>query len=117
MDAVRQPRPSPDRGRLIALVQPLLRRDDVHAPQSPVVAVGSVGVLLHLERVVLDVVDGGQDDARVILLHPGQNGFGPLDEKRHRVKYAGEKKRARGERSASGQIIKQCIFSFCPTEV
>lgn len=69
--------PSPDRGRLIALVQPLLRRDDVHAPQPPVVAVGSVGVLLHLERVVFDVVYGGQDDAGVILLHPGQNWLGP----------------------------------------
>lgn len=69
--------PSPDRSRLIALVQPLLRRDDVHAPQPPVVAVGGVGVLLHLERVVFDVVYGGQDDAGVILLHPGQNGLGP----------------------------------------
>lgn len=68
---------SPDRGRLIALVQPFLRRDDVHAPQPPVVAMGSVGILLHLERVVLDVVYGRQDDARVILLHSGQNGFSP----------------------------------------
>lgn len=38
---------------------------------------GSVGVLLHLKGVVLDVVDGGQDDAGVILLHPSQNGVGP----------------------------------------
>ena len=79
MDATRQPTPSPDRGCLIALVQPFLRRDDVHAPQTPVVAVGGVGILLHLERVVLDVVYGGQDDAGVILLHPGQDGFSPLD--------------------------------------
>lgn len=79
MDAARQPRLSPDRGRLITLVQPFLRRDDVHAPQTPVVAVGRVGILLHLERVVLDVVYGGQDDAGVILLHPGQDGFSPSD--------------------------------------
>lgn len=38
---------------------------------------GSVGILLHLKGVVLDVVDGGQDDAGVILLHPSQNGVGP----------------------------------------
>ena len=79
MDAAHQPRLSPDRGRLITLVQPFLRRDDVHAPQTPVVAVGRVGILLHLERVVLDVVYGRQDDAGVILLHPGQDGFSPLD--------------------------------------
>lgn len=42
---------------------------------------GGVGVLLHLECVVLDVVDGGEDDAGVILLHPGQDGFRPLDGK------------------------------------
>lgn len=84
MDAVRQPRLSPDRGRLIALVQPLLRRDDVHAPQPPVVAMGGVGILLHLKRVVLDVVYGRQDDAGVILLHPGQNRFSPLDVKKDR---------------------------------
>lgn len=29
----------------------------------------------------------------------------------------GGKKRERGEQSATGQIIKQCIFSFCPVEV
>ena len=68
---------SPDRGRLIALIQPILGGDDVHAPQAPVVAVGSVGVLLHFKRVVLDVVDGGKDDAAVVLFHPGQDGFGP----------------------------------------
>lgn len=79
MNGVHQLRLSPDRGCLIALVQPLLRRDDVHTPQSPVVAVGSVGVLLYLKRVVLDVVYGGQDDAGVVLLHTGQNRFSPLD--------------------------------------
>ena len=78
IEAAQQPGPSPDRGRLIALVQPLLRGVDVHAPQSPVVPMGSVGVLLHLKCVVLDVVNGRQDDASVILLHPSQNGFSPL---------------------------------------
>lgn len=81
MDAVHQPRPSPDRGCLIALVQPLLWRDDVHTPQSPVVAMGSVGILLNLKCVVLDVVYGGQNDAGVIFLHPGQNRFGPSEKK------------------------------------
>lgn len=68
---------SPDGGGLVAPVQPLLRRDDVHAPETPVVAVGGVGVLLHLEGVVLDVVYGRQDDAGMILLHAGQDGHGP----------------------------------------
>ncbi len=86
MDAVGQPRASPDRGRLIALVQPFLWGDDVHAPQPPVVAMCGVGILLHLKRVVLDVVYGGQDDAGVILLHPGQNGFSPLKERRKRLR-------------------------------
>lgn len=77
MDAVHQLLPSPDRGRLIALVQPLLRGDDVHTPQAPVVAVGSIGILLHLEGVVLDVVYGRKDDTAVIFFHPGQNRFRP----------------------------------------
>lgn len=45
---------------------------------------GGVGVLLHLKRVVLDVVYGRQDDAGVVLLHPGQDGFSPLKCKRDR---------------------------------
>lgn len=91
MDAVHQPRSSPDRGCLIALVQPLLWRDDVHTPQPPVIAMGGVSVLLHFKRVVLDVVYGGQNDAGVILLHPGQNRFSPLDQKKEKRKR--EKKR------------------------
>lgn len=78
MDAVHQLLPSPDRGRLIALVQPLLWGDDVHTPQAPVVAMGSIGILLHLKGVVLDVVYGRKDDAGVIFFHPGQNRFRPL---------------------------------------
>lgn len=85
MEAAHQPGTSPDRGRLIALVQPLLGGDYVHAPQSPVVPMCSIGVLLHLKRVVLDVVDGGQDNAGVILLHPSQDGFNPLRKKKLRV--------------------------------
>lgn len=82
MNAVHQPLPSPDRGCLVALIQPLLRGDDVHTPQAPVVAVGSVGVLLHLKGVVFDVVYGRKDDAGVILFHPGQNRFRPLERER-----------------------------------
>jgi len=58
MDAGHQLIHSPDRGCLIPLVQPLLWRDDVHTPQTPVVSVGSVGILLHLKVVVFDVVYG-----------------------------------------------------------
>lgn len=86
IEAVLRPGHSPDGGRLVALIQPLMRRDDVHTPQSPVVAVCGVGVLLHLERVVLDVVYGGEDDARVILLHPCQDGFSPLDKREREVR-------------------------------
>lgn len=67
----------PDGSCLIALVQPLLRGDNVHAPQAPVVAMGRVSVLLHLECVELDVVDGREDDPGVVLLHPGQNRLRP----------------------------------------
>ena len=68
---------SPDGRRLVALVQPLLGGADVHAPEAPVVAVRAVGVLLHLERVVLDVVDGREDDPPVVVLDPAQNRLGP----------------------------------------
>lgn len=50
---------------------------------------GGVGVLLHLKRVVLDVVYGGQDNAGMILLHPGQNRFRPLDKKERQELKAG----------------------------
>lgn len=77
MDVVQKLMSSPDRGSFIALVQPLLWWDDVHAPQSPVVAMGSVGVLLDLESVVFDVVYSRQDNAGVILLYPSENRFSP----------------------------------------
>lgn len=68
---------SPDGRRLIAAVQPVLGRDDVHAPEAPVVAVGRAGVLLHLERVVLDVINGWQDDPPAVLPDPRKGGLGP----------------------------------------
>ena len=74
--------PSPDGGSFIALVEPLLRRDDVHAPQAPVVAVRRVGVLLHLKRVVLDVINGGEDNPRMIFPHPSKDGLGPGEKKK-----------------------------------
>lgn len=47
---------------------------------------GSVGVLLHFKGVVLDVVDGGQDDPLAILLDPGECGFHPeSNETQHSV--------------------------------
>lgn len=74
----------PDGGCLVALVQPLLRGDNVHAPQAPVVAMGRVSVLLHLECVELDVVDGREDDPGMVLLHSGQDRLRPLiREERH----------------------------------
>ena len=68
---------SPDGRCLVAAVQPVLGRNDVHAPEPPVVAVGRAGVLLHLKRVVLDVVDGRQDDAPPVLPDPREGGLGP----------------------------------------
>lgn len=67
----------PDWRGLVAAVQPVLGRHDVHAPEPPVVAVGGAGVLLHLERVELDVVDGGQHDAPAVLPDPREGGLGP----------------------------------------
>lgn len=67
----------PDRSGYVPLIPPLFGRVDVHAPQLPVVAVARVLVALHLERVVLDVVDGGQDDPLVVVLYSGQDRLGP----------------------------------------
>lgn len=67
----------PDRGGRVPLVPPLLGRVDVHAPQLPVVAVARVLIALHLERVVLDVVDGGEDDPLAVFFDSGQNRLGP----------------------------------------
>lgn len=39
---------------------------------------GCAGVLLYLERVVLDVVDGRQDDAPAVLLDPREGRLGPV---------------------------------------
>lgn len=67
----------PNGSRHVSLVPPLLGGIDVHAPKLPVVAVARVLVALHLECVVLDVVDGRQDDPPVILFYSGQNWFCP----------------------------------------
>lgn len=68
---------SPDGSRYVSVIPPLFGRVDVHAPQLPVVAVARVLVALHLERVVLDVVDGGQNNPLVVLFYSGQNRLGP----------------------------------------
>lgn len=47
---------------------------------------GGIGILLHLKRVVLDVVYGREDDAGVVLLHSGQDGFSPFKYKKDRSK-------------------------------
>ncbi len=67
----------PDGSGYVPLVPPLFGRIDVHAPQLPVVAVAWVLVALHLKRVVLDVIDGGQNNPLVVLFDSGQNRLGP----------------------------------------
>lgn len=69
----------PDGSRCVPLVPPLFGWVDVHAPQLPIVAVARVLIALQLERVVLDVVDGRQDNPRVVLFDSGQNRLGPED--------------------------------------
>lgn len=70
----------PDRGGLISFIQPILGRNDVHAPQTPVVSVSGVSVLLHLEGVVFDVIYGRQDDPSALFFYPGQDRLRPEEE-------------------------------------
>lgn len=67
----------PDGGGLVSFIQPILRRNDVHAPQAPVVSVSGVSILLHLEGVVFDVIYGRQDDPSALLFNPGQDRLRP----------------------------------------
>lgn len=69
--------PSPDGGSLISFVQPILRRNDIHAPESPVVSVSCIGVLLHLKRVVLDIIYRRKDYPSVIFFHSGEDRLRP----------------------------------------
>lgn len=71
----------PDGGGLVSFIQPVLRRNDVHAPQAPVVAVSGVSVLLHLEGVVLDVIYRRQDYPTAGFFYPGQDRLGPEEER------------------------------------
>lgn len=71
----------PDGGGLVSFIQPILRRDYVHAPQAPVVAVSRVSVLLHLEGVVFDVIYRRQDDPSPVFFYPRQDRLGPEREK------------------------------------
>lgn len=70
----------PDGGGLISFIQPILGRNDVHAPQAPIEPMSGVGILLHLEGVVFDVVDGRQDDPCALFFNPGQDWLRPEDE-------------------------------------
>lgn len=69
--------PSPDGGSLISFIQPILWRNDVHAPESPVVAVSCISVLLHLKCVVLDIIYRRKDYPGVIFFHSGEDRLRP----------------------------------------
>ncbi len=69
--------PLPDGGSLIASVQPILRWDDVHAPEAPVVAMSCISVLLHLKGVVLDIIYRGEHYPSVIFFHSGEDRHSP----------------------------------------
>lgn len=61
----------------VPVIPPLFGGVDVHAPQLPVVAMARVLVALQLKRLMLDVIDGGQDDPLVVLFDSGQNRLSP----------------------------------------
>lgn len=63
--------------RHVSLLPPLFGWINVHAPQFPVVAMARVLVALHLEGIVLDVVDWRQDNPLVVFLYSSQNWFCP----------------------------------------
>lgn len=44
---------------------------------------GGVLIALHLKVVLLDVVDGGEDDPLPVFLDAGQNGLGPAKQRSH----------------------------------
>lgn len=67
----------PDGERGVAGIPPVFRGADVHAPQLPAVPVGGVLVALHFEVVLLDVVDGGEDDPLPVFLDAGKDRLGP----------------------------------------
>lgn len=71
----------PDGERGISGVPPVFWGADVHAPQLPAVPVGGVLVALHFEVVLLDVVDGGEDDPLPVFLDAGQNGLSPAKQR------------------------------------
>ena len=50
---------------------------------------GCAGVLLHLKRVILDVVDGRQDDAPVVFPDPREGGLSPAGRQVHEEGHPG----------------------------
>lgn len=73
----------PDGERGIPGVPPVFRGADVHAPQLPAVPVGGVLIALYFEVVLLNVVDGGEDDPLPVFLDAGQNGLSPAKQRSH----------------------------------
>lgn len=69
--------PLPDWSSFISSVQPILRRDDVHAPKAPVVAMSRISVLLHLKGIVLDIIYRREDYPSVIFFHSGEDRLSP----------------------------------------
>ena len=67
----------PDGEGRVSGVPPVFRGADVHAPQLPAVPVGRVLIALHLEGVLLDVVDGGKDHTLPVLLDAREDRFSP----------------------------------------
>lgn len=78
----------PDGSRLIPFIKPVLGRDYIHAPESPVITVGCIGILLHFERVVLDIVNSWEDDPLSVFFDPGKRWLHPGNRNSNKVLYS-----------------------------
>lgn len=67
----------PDRRGGVVQVPPGLGWVQVATPQLPVEALSRQRILLHLKRVVFNVVERWRDDPRPVLLDPLENRLGP----------------------------------------
>lgn len=105
----------PDGEGRVSCIPPVLWGADVHAPQLPAVSMGRVLIPLHLESVLFDVVNGGEDHSLPVLLNTGEDRLSPETQRsRNKISKIPENNKAGKQWKRALRETLTCKFEDSP---